>query len=191
MCIICRQKSKHNFIDVQDRTNVSKMSYLFSNLEFSFNRCIEAYKFQASIDAKYCKFLENQLAKYKDAINEIVMFNPEFKAYFDGKLTNKSKPHRSSSEYLPNNNNSQYLPKQDKPNQPSMAPRSMSTSNVIMQHERLVDPQRVGQNGDRNYSGKVSYKMPNINYNTALRSSKRPSQREDDDHNFYPRNNRW
>lgn len=187
MCIICRQKSKHNFIDVQDRANVSKMSYLFSNLEFSFNRCIEAYKFQASIDAKYCKFLENQLAKYKDAINEIVMFNPEFKAYFDGKLANKSKPHRSSSEYLPNNNNSQYLLKQDKPNQPSMTPRSMSTSNVIMQHERLVDPQRVGQNGDRNYSGKVSYKMPNINYNTALRSSKRPSQSEDDNHNFYPR----
>jgi hypothetical protein len=118
------------------------------------------------------------------------MFNPEFKAYFDGKLTNKSKPHRSSSEYLPNNNNSQYLPKQDKPNQPSMAPRSMSTSNVIMQHERLVDPQRVGQNGDRNYSGKVSYKMPNINYNTALRISKMPSQREDYYHNYYPRNNR-
>ena len=74
------------------------MSYLFSNLEFSFNRCIEAYKFQAGIDTKYCKFLENQLSRYKDAISEIVMFNPEFASYFDAKLATKPKqPYRSVS----------------------------------------------------------------------------------------------
>jgi hypothetical protein len=83
------------------------MSYLFSNLEFSFNRCIEAYKFQASIDAKYCKFLENQLAKHRDAISEIIMVNPEFAAYFDAKLASKPKPHRSASECLPNQNRQQ------------------------------------------------------------------------------------
>lgn len=119
------------------------------------------------------------------------MFNPEFKTYFDAKLANnKSKHHRSASEYLPNQNNSQYRQRQEKHVHPSQTPRSMSTSSIIMQHERIVEPQRVGgANGDRNYSGKVSYKMPNINYNTALRSSKRPGQREEDDHSFYPRHN--
>lgn len=133
-CLICRQKSKHNFIDVQDRSNVSKMSYLFSNLEFSFNRCIEAYKFQASIDAKYCKFLENQLVKYKEAIAEIVMFNPEFKSYFDAKLANKSKPHRSVSEHMANHSNNQYNRGHEKNNHPSQPSRSMSGSSIIMQH---------------------------------------------------------
>jgi hypothetical protein len=53
-----------------------------------------------------------------------------------------------------------------------------------MQHERLIDAQRI--NGDRNYSGKVvGYKIPNINYNTAMRSSKRPSRREDEDGLYY------
>jgi hypothetical protein len=76
------------------------------------------------------------------------MFNPEFKAYFDGKLANKSKPHRSSSEYLPNNNSTaQYQQRQERQSHPSMPPRSMSGSSVIMQHERLVDPQRLGANG--------------------------------------------
>lgn len=189
-CNICRQRSKHNCIDVQDRSNISKMSYLFSNLEFSFNRCIEAYKFQASIDAKYCKFLENQLTKYKEAIGEIVVYNPQLKDYFDNKLVNNKSKHRSSSEYIPNHPSNNNQPRNDKQSQQSLGPRSMSTSSVIMQHERLVDPQRLGANADRNYSGKVNYKMPNINYNTALRSSKRPTQRDEDDHNFYPRHNR-
>lgn len=118
------------------------------------------------------------------------MFNPEFKSYFDAKLANKSKPHRSASEYLPNRSSNQYQRPSEKQVHPSQTVRSMSGSSIVMQHERLVDPQRLGANGDRNYSGKVSYKMPNINYNTALRSSKRPNHRDDDDHNFYQRNNR-
>jgi len=52
----------------------------------------------------------------------------------------------------------------------------MSNASIIMHHERIVDPQKVGGK-DRNYSGKVNYKMPNINYNTALRNSNRPQQR--------------
>ena len=56
---------------------MTKMSHLFSNLETSLARCLEIYKFQASIDAKYCKFMENQLNKYKNAVNEIIQLNPQ------------------------------------------------------------------------------------------------------------------
>jgi hypothetical protein len=42
----------------------------------------------------------------------------------------------------------------------------------------IVEPQRVRQ-GERNLSAKVGYKVPNINYNTALRSSKRPTSGKD------------
>ncbi len=43
---------------------------------------------------------------------------------------------------------------------------------IQAQHERLIDGQRV--KGEKNYSANMGYKIPNINYNTALRSSKRP-----------------
>jgi hypothetical protein len=45
--------------------------------------------------------------------------------------------------------------------------------------------------GDRNYSGKmVNYKVPNINYNTAMRSSKRPPHNKHEDDNGYYRERR-
>jgi len=48
------------------------MSYLFGNIETSIMKCLEIYKFQVNIDLRYCKFLENQIERYKDAIGELV-----------------------------------------------------------------------------------------------------------------------
>jgi hypothetical protein len=75
---------------------------------------------------------------------------------------------------------------------PPNTPRSLSTSNIQMHHEQLVDPHRVNVlGGDRNYSGKmVNYKVPNINYNTAMRSSKRPPHNKHEDDNGYYRERR-
>jgi hypothetical protein len=68
------------------------------------------------------------------------------------------------------------------------ASKDSGNSNVKAHHERFVDAKRVNQ-GDKNYSAQVSYKVPNINYNTALRSSKRRSspQKEDDNIVYYRR----
>lgn len=111
------------------------------------------------------------------------MFNPEFASYFDAKLTGKPKqPYRSVSQHIPNElppkhskNPEKYVPN---------TPRSMSNASVMMHHERIVDPQKVGGK-DRNYSGKINYKMPNINYNTALRNSNRPQQRMEEEGQYY------
>jgi hypothetical protein len=54
----------------------------------------------------------------------------------------------------------------------------------MIHHERIVDPQKVGGK-DRNYSGKINYKMPNINYNTALRNSNRPQQRMEEEGQYF------
>lgn len=45
----------------------------------------------------------------------------------------------------------------------------------------MIEGQRVGKHvgADHGYSAKVNYKIPNINYNTALRSSSRPKMAED------------
>lgn len=56
-------------MDTKDQSSISKVSYLFNNIGSNLSQCIEAYKFQTSLDAKYCKFLENQLMKHKEAIN--------------------------------------------------------------------------------------------------------------------------
>lgn len=120
------------------------------------------------------------------------MVNPDFAGYFEAKLASKPRPHRSSSECLPNplSQHQQNHRQTEKQSNPTHTPRSHSNSNIVMQHEKLVDPQRLAK-GDRNYSAKVNYKMPNINYSTAMRSSKRPRQRDEESEHGYFNNKRW
>ena len=68
--------------------------------------------------------------------------------------------------------------------------RSKSSSGIQACHDKIVNPQPVNLGGKKEYSAKVGcYKVPNINYNTALRSSRRPNRRdlEDEEQNYYQR----
>jgi len=67
--------------------------------------------------------------------------------------------------------------------------RSLSSPSIQACHDKIVDPHPVNQGGRKDFSAKVGYKVPNINYNTALRSSRRPSRRdlEEEEQNYYRR----
>jgi hypothetical protein len=87
----------------------------------------------------------------------------------------KSTPykHRSVSENLQNYNN-----KERQDNYDRQSRKSFSNPSIQAHHEHLVDARPVLQGKPRDFSAKVPYKVPNINYNTALRSSRRPNRRD-------------
>ena len=84
--------------------------------------------------------------------------------------------------------------RQDKSDKYSNQPkRSVSSPSVQSDLRKIIDPHPVnrGRGDRRDFSGNTNgaYKMPNINYNTALKSSRRPNQRdlEDEDDKYYRR----
>lgn len=51
---------------------------------------------------------------------------------------------------------------------------NMNMSNQMSNiNAQISGIRQIGRNGQNNHSGNIVYKVPNINYNTAVRSSKR------------------
>ncbi len=178
-CGVCFKPTSGKFIDTRDRDGMMKVNYLFGNFQATLSKCLDIYKFQNEIDLRYCHYLQNQLAKYKELLSSIIDENPRLADYVNKFFKRKSTPHRSVSENLQNHS---LYGNQDRPANLSYSPQQpskrMTTSSIQARHDKIVDPQRVNQ-GDRNFSAKIGYKVPNINYNTALRSSKRPNRRSE------------
>jgi hypothetical protein len=85
------------FIDTRDQESMMKVNYLFGNFSTTLNKCLDIYKFQNEIDLRYCRYLENQLGKYKELLNNIMSENPRLKEYVNSFFQRKMTPHRSVS----------------------------------------------------------------------------------------------
>ena len=105
-------------------------------------------------------------------------------AYVNNYFARKSTPykHKSVSENLQNHEKERRYEDRDHSERYSnLTKRSSSTPNVQACHDKLIDAYPVRQGERRINSGKMPYKVPNINFNTALRSSKRPNRRDLDE----------
>jgi hypothetical protein len=71
-CLICRKPTSGKFIDTHDKSGMTKVNYLFSNVEVTLSRCLDIYRFQNDIDLRYCRFLEWNLARYKELLTNII-----------------------------------------------------------------------------------------------------------------------
>ena len=123
-------------------------------------------------------------------MNNIVTDYPRLNQYVNHFFELKPTPHKHKSISENLQNASRKMPNQNDRSSNQTA-RSLSSPSIQAAHQKIVDPHpvRLADRGRRDFSGKVGYKVPNINYNTALRSSKRPNKRdlEDEDDNYYNR----
>lgn len=148
---------------------------------------LEIYKFQNDIDMRYIKHLEDQLGKYKELISHIVDENPRMKNYINNFFSMKSTPYkqRSVSENIQHHKKER---KYEKSESDKFSIHDRKThSNAQNSYSNIVEARPIKETFNKNYSGKLNNNLPNINYNTAYRSSKRPGGRRDyeDDHRGY------
>lgn len=77
-----------------------KVNYLFGNFSSTLSKCLDVYKFQNEIDLRYCRYLENQLSRYKELLNNIISENPRLTDYVNAFFQKKMTPRKSASENL-------------------------------------------------------------------------------------------
>jgi len=188
-CMVCFKPTSGKFIDTRDQGGLNKVNHLFGSFETTLSRCMDIYRFQNDIDLRYIRFLECQLGRYKELLNNIMSENPRLKEYANNFFKRKATPYKSRSVSHSIQNHSKAHQGHPTPSrQDARKPRSLSNQSVEAYHERIVDPQPVRQGEPRRYTANVGYKMPSINYSTALRSSKRPNNRDtqDEEMMYYP-----
>lgn len=125
---------------------------------------MDIYRFQTDIDLRYTRHLETQISRYKELLNNNIA--------------------NSVSENLQNRgNDNRYYDHDNSDRNSSQTLRSLSSPSVQACHDKIVDPHPV------NRGVKVGYKVPSINYNTALRSSRRSNRRdlEEEEVSYYRR----
>ena len=125
-----------------------------------------------------------------ELLSNIISENPRLKEYINNFFHKKATPkYKSVSEKLQNygiGNGEGYNERFDNDKYTNKNRKSSSTPSIQAHHEQIVDARPVMQGRSRDFSAKVSYKVPNINFNTALRSSKRPNRRDFDEDEINP-----
>ena len=187
-CAVCFKPTTGKFIDTRDQSGMSKVNHLFGNYEASLTRCMDVYRFQNDVDLRYIKHLETQLSKYKELLSNIIAENPRLKEYINNFFHKKATPkYKSVSENLQNyGHGERYTERPEHEKYTNQNRKSSSTPSIQAHHEQIVDARPVMQGRSRDYSAKVPYRIPSINYNTALRSSKRPNGRDFDEDEMNP-----